>query len=125
MNTSAHLAIGLSRKGTLPRILRSAGAALTVIITATIDRGLTTRLDDSPDISGHVTSTQTPPSAPLSDRLCVSRDVWSDTDIIAQTRRTGVDRPRFFTLSLPERVPGAVAAGWKAPAKPRQQRIKR
>ena len=45
MNTSALLAICFSRKGSLPSILRSAGAALTVIITATIDRGLTTRLD--------------------------------------------------------------------------------
>lgn len=38
MNTSARLATGFSRKGTRPGMLRSAGAALAVVITATIDR---------------------------------------------------------------------------------------
>lgn len=40
MNTSALLAIGFSRTGTLPAMMRSAGAALTVVVTATIDRCL-------------------------------------------------------------------------------------
>jgi hypothetical protein len=38
VNTSALLATGFSREGTRPGMLRSAGAALTVVITATIDR---------------------------------------------------------------------------------------
>jgi hypothetical protein len=42
-----------------PGMLRSAGAALTVVTAATLDRGLIIRLDDSPDVTGHVTSTQT------------------------------------------------------------------
>jgi hypothetical protein len=59
VNTSALLATGLRRKGMRPGMLRSAGAALTVVTAATLDRGLIIRLDDSPDVTGHVTSTQT------------------------------------------------------------------
>ena len=44
MNTSALLAICFSRKRTLPGMLRSAGAALTVVITATIDRCLSVQV---------------------------------------------------------------------------------
>ena len=40
MNTSALLATGFSRKGALPAMTRSAGAVLTVVITATIDHCL-------------------------------------------------------------------------------------
>jgi hypothetical protein len=40
VNTSALLATGFSRTGTLPATMRSAGVVLTVVIAATIDRCL-------------------------------------------------------------------------------------
>ena len=100
MNTSALRATGLSRKGTRPRVLRSAGAALAAVIAATIGRCLsvqalpwhwhvfvvlrplgsgilwprTTRLNDSPDVTGHATSTQTLLPHLLVIDSCASRD---------------------------------------------------
>ena len=44
MNTSALLTIGFSRKRMLLGMLRSAGAALTVVIKATIDRCLSVQV---------------------------------------------------------------------------------
>src|SRR5215475_4503087 len=122
--------------------LHSASAALTVVITATIDRrrsvqvllkrwhvfvGLgplgseTLRPRTSP--LGEP-STQDPPPAPFGDRLCVSRDFQSDIDIIAQIGRTGIDRPGLVTLSLPRADTRRRSGGLEAHYKAWQRRIK-
>ena len=100
MNTSALLTVCFSRERPVLGMLRSAGAALTVVITATIDRCLsvqvlprrryvfavphplgsetlrprTTRLGDPTDITGHVASTQILHPHLFVMELCTSRD---------------------------------------------------
>jgi hypothetical protein len=97
----------------------SAGAALTVVITATIDRRrsvevLLERWHVFVVLGPLGSETLRPRTSPLGDLGtqallphlllidCAQVGMISQTfDIIAQIRRTDIDRPGFFTLSLP------------------------
>ena len=126
MNTSALLTRGFSRKRTLLRTLRSSGAALTVVMMATIDRCLsvqvlpkrwhvfvvlrplrsetlrprTSPLGDWTDFTGQVASTQTlHPHLVVINCAQVRMHGQTPTSLL-KPDKLGINRPAIVILSL-------------------------